>query len=73
MADKWEYMVKRPFGYICTHPPKESRENGETAEGNIEEYFNNLGDQGWELCGIGHDSYYYFKRKTIELHEEEVE
>lgn len=69
MADKWEYMVDRPFGKICTHPPKDAREKGETAKGNIEEYFNNLGEQGWELCGIGHnsyDSYYYFKRKIIE-------
>lgn len=65
---KWEYMVDRPFGKICTHLPKESREKGETGDGNIEKYFNKLGDQGWEFCGIDEYKVYYFKRKISVLH-----
>lgn len=61
MITKWEYMSKRVYGYICTHPPKEDREKGETGEGNIKQYFDNLGYLGWELCGID-DGLYYFKR-----------
>ncbi len=59
---KWEYTVRRPYGYICTHPPKDSRARGETAIGNIEAYFNQMGNMGWEMCGTG-DDYYYFKRQ----------
>lgn len=72
MTYKWEYLVDLPFASINTHPDKECRVNGETPRGNIEAYFNKLGEQGWELCGIDEHGY-YFKRRTIELHEEEIE
>lgn len=55
--DKWEYKViapratGRPLGGSSSLPFHEREEVG----------LNELGAQGWELCGIG--EHFYFKRR----------
>lgn len=64
---RFEYMTKRPFSSICTSPLKESRARGETEEGNIKEYFDKLGADGWEMCGTGEYGRFFFKRELPAL------
>lgn len=53
---QWEYLVATDDGTFST------KIDGVRYAGGISEFLNIKGKEGWQLCAVVQNTYYYFKR-----------